>query len=127
MSQNQTNPPSSTKTVILKKPKLRQEDLDWLDLHDFDLDQLLYEIFMTYTPDGEEFFYYHVFERKLAESGVLAGTLDHIDVMHRAQNIAMQIYNQVTHSPYFEYIIRATIEEFMVKGDDITIVLDFEG
>lgn len=126
MSNAQFNTPFSKKTIVLKKPQLQRDDLDWLALHDFDLQEILYEIFMTYTPDGEEFFYYRVFERKVAEAGLNPCTPDYLDVMLRAQNIAVQIYNQVTHSPYFEFIIRATIEEFTMQGDDITILLDFE-
>lgn len=127
MSNAQFNITSSKKTIILKRPVLQKDDLEWLRLHKFDLAEVLFEIFMTYTPDGEEFFYYRVFERRLAEEGLNPGTPDYLDVMLRAQNIAVQIYNQVSHSPYFELLIRATIEEFMMVGEDITIQLDFEG
>lgn len=122
------NTPSSRgkKQVIVKKPRLKQVDLDWLELHRFDLDQILYEIFMTFTPDGDEFFYYRVFERELAAEGVPPGTFDYLDVMLRAQEISVQIYNQIMHGTYFEYLIRGTIEEFIVTGEDIHILLDFE-
>lgn len=117
--------PSET-LMIIHTPRFTPTLSEWLWWLGADYGDVLYQIFLMYTPDGEEAEYYDYLDGFLYSKGLLPGTHDYLDGVQKAKECLLCIMNQINSAQYFDLLIRTTITSFVVQGEFITIVLDQE-